>query len=313
MKPKPPKNARTPKCKRPTSLRPGSWDAWDRNGTPVTCYYASHPRDLLPKDVDLSAQQRDWDDGHGSDWCPSRERAEHMVRGEGLSKDCLAAIRDGLRAVEGMDFSHARQAWKADVAGGFAHVPRYVAGDDRCMMRRAQTLNDSAPLRVWVPAVVSAGISDEECARRAGIVAGAIEALSLNRPVDLMLYAGSGSRWGVIQVAELPSGNSRVVAGWLCTAGARSILLCDRMAADRHANDSGTSAGTGDWPFQAGGSAESWAHHLEQWFGFTKETDILVPPQAIGTPAEQEAGFLEALRAACNGEPYSTVIGGRKK
>ena len=93
------------------------------------------------------------------------------------------------------DIDLERPEWTSDVAGAFPDVPAFLAGAPDCMRRRAETISEKAPVRVWVDVTSSCGIQHETLAAR-GTAALAL-VMQLNRQgraVELMTYTSLDGR-----------------------------------------------------------------------------------------------------------------------
>lgn len=80
-----------------------------------------------------------------------------------------------------------RDTWKASPVGFLPNVPAYVSGSPNSMWRRTMG-EQHRPVRVFVDAFLSGGISDEEIVARGAAVISMIEYLKSRVPVELYIY-----------------------------------------------------------------------------------------------------------------------------
>jgi hypothetical protein len=82
-----------------------------------------------------------------------------------------------------------RPEWVHDVAGAFPDVPAFLAGAPDCMRRRAHTISEKAPVRVWVDVTSSCGIQHEVLAARGtAALALVMQLIRQGRAVELLTY-----------------------------------------------------------------------------------------------------------------------------
>jgi hypothetical protein len=99
--------------------------------------------------------------------------------------DMVAQSDEFLRHFESVELSTSRHLWRDSVAGPFANVPAYIAGQPLSMRMRMRDTNASAPLCVVMDTTSGATVSAEQIARRGSAVLALVRLLAVSRPVEL--------------------------------------------------------------------------------------------------------------------------------
>jgi hypothetical protein len=77
-----------------------------------------------------------------------------------------------------------------DVAGGVPCVPRFLSGHPAAMMSRRRVESDQGPITIVFDATVSAGVENKAIERRGAATLAVLRALSISRPVQLLIGTG---------------------------------------------------------------------------------------------------------------------------
>lgn len=159
------------------------------------------------------------DDISGWDDYPLAQGRQWSLGGD-QSPELVDAFREGRRIAEDRlgPIMAESSTWELDYAGARPSVPHYLAGADRAMYRRTDTASESAPLRVFVSGMTDWAIPKRAVAKRAGIIAGAIDILGERRPVSLVVYYAGGIKSPVCLSWDQPTRDASIVLAQLAYA-----------------------------------------------------------------------------------------------
>ena len=232
--------------------------------------------------------------GGNAHWISGDFNAERALEcATGGLLDNVPLIKEERRKAEKLDVQVLFPTWEADIAGAFADVPAFLAGDPQCMRRMANQVSDTRPIRIFVGMASSCTFSAEQLAKRGALISALALQLSKTRTVDI--YAiNSGSKkfskgglagqtldWSVMVKLPKPVSASDL-SYWLChQASVRGLLYSVERAF----------AGQLSWPKSLGRFADYHSPsgikaHATIWGA--GESDIVVPFPVANNVAEAE-------------------------
>lgn len=182
-----------------------------------------------------------------------------------------------------------------DVAGGSPSVPAYLAGDPRCMKRRAPIIA-SAPVRVFASVGCSQGIEADDVEKHGVLIAALVYRLALTRPVELYATTeydvapfGSGDNiLTAIKLATRPLNLSRITTMLAHPASQRTLMFAVADTDDNHS----IGWAFGKRPFEDGNTD----FYKEAW-GCRKD-DLFIPGVHLEDPLLHDPkGWLERTLA----------------
>lgn len=181
--------------------------------------------------------------GIGNSRYHSNERSKSWNRGVAQLPEFAALLQHGDKTLENRvkgvweryNIAPTRGLVKArirDVAGGSPSVPAYLAGDPRCMKRRAPIIA-SAPVRVFASIGCSMGIEADDVEKHGVLIAALVYRLALTRPVELYATTeydvdpfGSGDNvLTAIKLATRPLNLSRITTMLAHPAAQRTLMF----------------------------------------------------------------------------------------
>lgn len=173
----------------------------------------------------------------------SRDRSQSWNRGVATLPEFAALLQHGDKTLENRvkdvweryNIAPTRGLVKArirDVAGGSPSVPAYLAGDPRCMKRRAPIIA-SAPVRVFASIGCPMGIKADDVEKHGVLIAALVYRLALTRPVELYATTeydvapfGSGENvLTAIRLATRPLNLSRITTMLAHPAAQRTLMF----------------------------------------------------------------------------------------
>lgn len=139
------------------------------------------------------------DNGYGerASWYGNETREQSLIRcqqgHDKLVKDAQAIIDK----IDSAGIELERTHYAPSVAGAYAVVGDFLAGNPQCMRRRVAEVSDRAPVRIYVDGTSSGGIDARDLHKRGVAVLAFVMALSAERPVELYtLTALDAERYG---------------------------------------------------------------------------------------------------------------------
>lgn len=173
----------------------------------------------------------------------SSNRNQSWNRGVALLPEFAALLQHGDKTLENRvkgvweryNIAPTRGLVKArirDVAGGSPSVPAYLAGDPRCMKRRAPIIA-SAPVRVFASIGCSMGIEADDVEKHGVLIAALVYRLALSRPVELYAtteydvapYSSGENILTAIKLATRPLNLSRITTMLAHPAAQRTLMF----------------------------------------------------------------------------------------
>lgn len=182
-----------------------------------------------------------------------------------------------------------------DVAGGSPSVPAYLAGDPRCMKRRAPIIA-SAPVRVFASIGCSMGIEADDVEKHGVLIAALVYRLALTRPVELYAtteydVAPSGSGENIltaIKLATRPLNLSRITTMLAHPAAQRTLMFAVSDIKNNH------SIG---WAFNKRPFEDNNTDFYKEAWGCRKD-DLFIPGVHLEDPLLRDPkGWLERTLA----------------
>jgi hypothetical protein len=229
-----------------------------------------------------------------NDWMPAGFTAERAIECATLGiSDNIELIKAERHRAEKLDVQVCFPSWQADVAGAFADVAAFIAGDPMSMRRLVNQVSDTRPIRIFVGMASSCSFTSEQLAKRGALVSALALQLSKTRSVDVYAVnsgrktfskgslSGQSFDWSVMVRLPKPVSASDL-SYWLChQASVRGLLYaCERAF-----------SGTLSWPAGLGSfsnyaSPEGIAAHAKLWGA--GESDVVVPFPMAENAAEAE-------------------------
>lgn len=182
-----------------------------------------------------------------------------------------------------------------DVAGGSPSVPAYLAGDPRCMKRRAPIIA-SAPVRVFASIGCSIGIEADDVEKHGVLIAALVYRLALSRPVELYAtteYDVSPNSTPkniltAIKLATRPLNLSRITTMLAHPASQRTLMFSITDTDNNHSID---------WAFGKHPFDDSNVEFYKEAWGCRKD-DLFIPGVHLHDPLLRDPkGWLERTLA----------------
>lgn len=236
----------------------------------------------------------------------SSDRSQSWNRGVAQLPEFAALLQHGDKTLENRvkgvweryNIAPTRGLVKArirDVAGGSPSVPAYLAGDPRCMKRRAPIIA-SAPVRVFASIGCSQGIEADDVEKHGVLIAALVYRLALTRPVELYAtteydvapFGASKNILTAIKLSTRPLNLSRITTLLAHPASQRTLMFA---VSD---TDNGHSIG---WAFNKRPFEDNNTEFYKEAWGCRKD-DLFIPGVHLEDPLLRDPkGWLERTLA----------------
>lgn len=152
----------------------------DLNGRTIQAYRFDGPGEL----ADYYAG-KGWQARENDPWTGSISQADALSACHTGRLDMVAQSDEYLTKFENVDLATSRHLWRDSVAGPFANVPAYIAGQPLSMRMRMRDSNASAPLCIVMDTTIGAEYRAEQISKRGSAVLALTRLLAVSRPVEL--------------------------------------------------------------------------------------------------------------------------------
>jgi hypothetical protein len=229
-----------------------------------------------------------------ADWMPAGFSPERAIECATLGiSDNVELIKAERQRAEKLDVQVCFPSWQPDIAGAFADVPAFLAGDPMSMRRLVNQVSDTRPVRIFVGMASSCSFTSDQLAKRGALVSALALQLSKTRSVDVYAInsgrktfgkgnlAGESFDWSVLVKLPKPVSASDL-SYWLChQASVRGLLYATERAF----------SGPLSWPyallnFGDYSTPPAIAAHAKLWGAH--DSDIVIPFPMAGNAAQTE-------------------------